>query len=170
MKTVLVLRRKCIAEWWLWHDSVVLLLELVLILLILNVPCELHPSCFIPFTVFDPAFIICLCWTHLQFLFKNHYFNSEFMLFDMIATDSVKTMCFHVSEIHKYHTGQQMQIVPEPSWSPWWVPWILFLGPGSEVYEARTLQQLKRSPTHRSCFISSRGLYCYVRNVLGSKP
>lgn len=28
---------------------------------------------------------------------------------------------FFPLEIHKHHTGQQMQIIPEPSWLSWWV-------------------------------------------------
>lgn len=28
---------------------------------------------------------------------------------------------FFPLEIHKHHTGQQMQIIPEPPWLPWWV-------------------------------------------------
>lgn len=33
----------------------------------------------------------------------------------------IKITHVHISEIYKHHTGQQMQIVPEPSWISWWV-------------------------------------------------
>lgn len=46
-------------------------------------------------------------------------------------------MCFHVSEIHKYHTGQQMQIVPEPPRSPRWVQSLMFMKQRHRVSAAK---------------------------------
>lgn len=47
--------------------------------------------------------------------------NSNVFLLNFRSFVRIKITHVHISEIYKHHTGQQMQIVPEPSWISWWV-------------------------------------------------
>lgn len=64
--------------------------------------------------------------------------NSSSVYVFYSALLSTTKMCFCVSEIPKHHFGQQMQIIPEPSWIPGWVPAAESLLSNSELLEATT--------------------------------
>lgn len=84
--------------------------------------------------------------------------NSNVFLLNFRSHVRIKISHVHISEIYKHHTGQQMQIVPEPSWISWWVhrtsdPHIKNLCVNAPIYTRTDAKML-----FHHCFLCNIGL------------
>lgn len=84
--------------------------------------------------------------------------NSNVFLLNFRRFVRIKITHVHISEIYKHHAGQQMQIVPEPSWISWWVHRTSDLHIKNLCVNAPMYTRMDAKMLFQHCFLSNIGL------------